>query len=184
MKKLTRADRKKKYGIKNITELDKNTIAAVFRNINYYFNSGITFPMVGIPTFSLNSNSVFDHGGNCLFVRKDLASFFSREFLLGILCSKFMTYVIKNFINNTVNTEVNDIKKCPIPVCEDNYKNKIERLVKTIIKKQKEDASYPYHKDEQIELDDLINEIFGLDNERIVEVNNWYDRKYPYLRRN
>jgi len=183
LKTLTIAQRKISENNKNITESDKKKIASRFQNVEYYFLPGITFPMVGIPTFSLNSNSIFDHGGNCLFIKKGYRKFFSNEYLLGILCSKFTTYIINNYINNTVNTQVNDMKKIPIPICSLDYKNKIEILVKSIIKNQKKDLNYSYQKNEQSSIDDLVYEIFGLDNNLIDEINNWYSRKYPYLRK-
>ena len=108
----------------------------------------------------------------------------SVNYLLGILCSKFIRYVARHYINNTVGFQVDDAKKIPIPICEKSQKQEIEKLVKEIIKKQKEDPDYNYQDHEQIEIDKLVYEIFGLDKELIDEVETWYARRYPKLVRN
>jgi len=182
IKTLTVDERNEIDGVDNIVKFG-DKVASRFQNVDYYFKSGITFPKAGmyVPTFRLNSSSVFDSGGNCLFVKKDIGIFLSNEFLLGILCSKLIRYILKNFINNSVNMQVDDIKKLPIPICDKVDKIKIEKLVKTIIEKQKKDIAYDYHKHEQREIDSLVYKIFELDVVLIEEIENWFIRKYPKL---
>ena len=91
---------------------------------------------------------------------------------------------MKNFLNNSINSQVRDIEKNIIPICEKSQKQEIEKLVKEIIKKQKKDPDYNYQNHEQIEIDNLVYEIFGLDQELIDEVETWYARRYPKLVRN
>ena len=43
---------------------------------------------------------------------------------------------------------------------------------------------YDYASNEQIEIDKLVYEIFGLNKEDIQEVENWYARRFPKLVRN
>ena len=93
-------------------------------------------------------------------------------------------YLLKTFVNNSINIQVDDVKKSPIPICEKSQKQEIEKLVKEIIKKQKKDPDYNYQNHEQIEIDNLVYEIFGLDQELIDEVETWYARRYPKLVRN
>ena len=90
----------------------------------------------------------------------------------------------KKFIKETVDAQVDDMKKMLIPICEKSQKQEIEKLVKEIIKKQKKDPDYNYQNHEQIEIDNLVYEIFGLDKELIDEVETWYARRYPKLVRN
>ena len=85
------------------------------------------------------------------------------------------------FVNNSINSQVEDVKKNIIPICEKSQKQEIENLVKEIIKKQKKDPDYNYQNHEQIEIDKLVYEIFGLDQELIDEVETWYARRYPKL---
>jgi len=81
----------------------------------------------------------------------------------------------------TLSSQVEAIKKNIISICEKSQKEQIEKLVKEIIKKQKENPNYSYQDHEQIEIDDLVYEIFGLDQELIDEVETWYARRYYNL---
>ena len=154
MKTLTIAQRMRNDGIKKIPRsYYETTLASTFRNLGYQFKHGITFPKVGIPTFRLNAGGIFNTGGNCLFVKKEFEGYFSNEYLLGILCTKLNVYIIKNFINNTVNTQVDDMKKIPIPITDKHTKEKIESLVESIITQLNKDPDYPYDENEQIEID-------------------------------
>jgi len=186
IKTLTIADRKRHYGEKNILKSDEGNVASRFQNIEYNFKDGITFSKAGIytPLFRVSTGAIFNDGGNCLFVYEKYQSFFTIPYLLGILCSKLQKYLLKTFVNNSINIQVDDVKKSPIPICEKSQKQKIENLVKEIIKKQKKDPDYNYQDHEQIEIDNLVYEIFGLDQELIDEVETWYARRYPKLVRN
>ena len=181
MKTLTIAQRKskswrQKAGVKKSYE---TTLAAIIRNPSYYFKNGITFSLIGMysPTFRINSNSIFDVGGSSLFIKDKLKMTISIEYVLGILCSKLNRYIMKNFLNNSINSQVEDIKKNIIPICEKSQKQEMEKLVKEIIKKQKKDPDYNYQNHEQREIDNLVYEIFGLDKELIDEVETWYARR-------
>lgn len=183
LKTLTMADVKRYYGINDLNDSDERRIASRLQNVEYYFREGITFSPTGIyaPIFKVASGAVFDHAGDCIFVKKPFEFFFSNELLLGILCSKIIRYIQKSFLNNSVSVQVDDIKKTPIPICSNKQKMLIEKLVTAIISKQHEDPNYPYQKNEQIELDEILYNSFGLDSNLIDEVENWYDRKYPKL---
>ena len=76
------------------------------------------------------------------------------------------------------------IKLIPIAIGQKHLETKIEKLVSVIINKQKKDLNYPYQLNEQKEIDKLVYEIFGLDQELIDEVETWYARRYPKLVRN
>lgn len=180
MTTMTISERDKFYGKPTSTN---NKIASRFQNIKYYFKQGLTFSITGLyaPTYRINSGSVFDVKGSCIFLTSEYKKMFSTEYVLGILCSKFCRYVQKNFIHNTVDSQVDDIKLNPIPIIAKSLQEKIENEVKNIIKKQKKDLTYNYQNFEQIKIDKLIYEIFGLNDETIEEVEDWYVRKYPKL---
>ena len=137
--------------------------------------------MVGLysPTFRLNSGAIYQDMGSCIFPK-----FISLKYLLGILCSKFCKYILKCFIINTVASTTDSIKLIPIAIGQKHLETKIEKLVSVIINKQKKDLNYPYQLNEQNEIDKLVYEIFGLDQELIDEVETWYARRYPKLVRN
>ena len=50
-----------------------------------------------------------------------------------------------------------------------------------IITNQIKNSRYDYANNEQIEIDRLIYEAYGLKEEDIHEVENWYARRYPKL---
>ena len=183
MKTLSVAQRKKLYNETPIYDKDHDIVSAVFRNTSFYFNTGITFSTTGLyaPTYRTNSSSIFDNKGSCIFLKNEFKNVFSIEFLLGILCSKLIRYIQKNFIKNTVDSTTDDIKENPIPITDKVSKNKIEKLTTQIIKNQKKNPTYDYQKIEQIELDAKVYEIFGLKNNLIDEVENWFSRRYPKL---
>jgi len=183
MKTMTIAERKKLDGDKDIKKSDRERIASRFQNVEYYFKPGITFSPTGLyaPTYKLNSSSIFDHAGDCIFIKPEFETFFSNELLLGILCSKFMRYVQKTFINNTVSVQVDDVKKNPIVICNRTTKLKIEKLVNSIITKQNNNPTYDYQNYEQKEIDQIIYTEYGLSSVLREEIEDWYDRRYYKL---
>jgi len=61
---------------------------------------------------------------------------------------------------------------------------KLEVFVEETIQKQKQNFRYDYASNEQIEIDRLVYEAYGLNQEDITEVENWYARRYPNLKQN
>jgi len=177
IKELTIAERKKFYGDTDIKKTDGIKIASRFQNVEYYFKRGITISIRGIysPTFRLSSGGIFDVMGSCAF-----SFVLTNEYLLGILCSKLAKYITKCYLNNTVAIEIEELKKFPLAVNNNNLAKKIEIVVKKIITNQKKDKNYDYSKEQKI-LDELNYELYGLDRTIIEEVEDWYDRKYPKL---
>jgi hypothetical protein len=57
----------------------------------------------------------------------------------------------------------------------------IEQYVEAIINKQKQNPRYDYASHEQIEIDRLVYEAYGLNENDTQEVENWYVRRYPKL---
>jgi len=178
IKTLTVRDRKRSEGQKNITESEEDKIASRFQNIEYYFKRGITISVRGLysPTCRLNSCSIFDVMGSCLFNK-----YLSDEYVLGILCSRFCKYMINCYLNNSVAVEVEDLKKIPIVMNNKLNKKIIEDFVKKIIKKQHKDTDYNYRDNEQLEIDETVYDMYGLDTELIQECEDWYHRRYPKL---
>jgi hypothetical protein len=165
----------KKEG-KSIKEHYKATICGVIRNADTYFNEGITFSRTGVyaPTFRLNSTTVYDTEGCTIFINK------SKDILvyLGLLSSKLSKFLSKVFIGHTVHCQVDELKELPVLLVAPSG---IRQQVQAIIKKQKRSQHYDYASNEQIEIDRLIYEAYGLNDEDIAEVENWYARRYPKL---
>jgi hypothetical protein len=177
MKTLTIADRKREQGKeKDITPKNENQIAAVFRNTNTYFKEGVTLSYTGqyAPNLRFNSGSLFDVGGSSIYAQ-------NMDELIGIFNTKFVKYFAKNSIDHTVNFQVDEVKNIPY-VLLDNYKKaKISETTNTISSKQRLEQFYDYASQEQLEIDQLIYEAYGLNKQDIKEVENWYARRYPKL---
>jgi hypothetical protein len=141
----------------------------------FYFHRGITFSHTGFysPTFRFSSGGVFDTAGSCLF-----SSFAPTEAMLAILNSRLILLAFKSFINHTVNTSEDPLKELPILV---EHPPQLAEHVKSITKKQRRDPRYDYATAEQLEIDRLIYEAYGLDEADIREVEDWYPRRYQKL---
>jgi hypothetical protein len=146
-----------------------------FQNIETYFKQGVTFSPTGVyaPTFRIHLPSVYDKEGSCIFCDSiDL------NYQIGIFCSKLTKYYQKNVVNGTVHSMPGDIIEIAFVL------GKNPQLIDTvskIIHQQKIDPRYDYASHEQIEIDKLVYEAYGLNAEDIAEVENWYARRYPKL---
>lgn len=150
-----------------------------FQGSGLYFKEGMSYSDTGIysPTFRLSHGGVFDQKASFIF-----SDYLSREFLLGVLCSKLIKYFVKIFINHSVSAQVDSIKEIPIAIPTDEQRQEIEDKVKEIISHQRLNPSYDYYA-EQEELNRMVNRLYNLSKEQIQEVDDWYDRRYPKLRR-
>jgi len=99
----------------------------------------------------------------------------NRDGTLGLLNSKLFKYFAKSFINHGVHVEVDDVKQIN---CHSQYSNLIAPVRRLCIK-QKSDANYDYASNEQLEIDKLVYEAYGLNDADIREVEDWYVRRYP-----
>lgn len=59
--------------------------------------------------------------------------------------------------------------------------NMILDQVSSIRQEQRKVPRYDYASNEQIEIDRLVYEAYGLNEDDIREVENWYARRYPAL---
>lgn len=162
--------------LRNRVQRKSGNHKATIRNENFWFRGGITFSLSGqySPTVRINSSALFDNGGSTIFPNDPADT----NFLLGILASKIGKYIFKNYIDHTIHAHVDDFKEMPIPVIRNP---RIQELVYVIIQKQKSNLRYDYMINEQKEIDKLVYEIYGLNNEEIREVETWYARRYPKL---
>jgi len=87
-------------------------------------------------------------------------------------------YVYKTFINHTISSHVDSIKRLPC-VLKPKTLERLGELTGRIVAKQNADPHYPYHRYEQKEIDALVFELYGLNGEDIREGELWYCRRYP-----
>lgn len=158
-----------------ISEKQNGKIASRIQNKKYYFFGGLTWSDAGIysPTVRLSGDGVFDVKGS-----KIVTNLFDTYFLNGILTSKFIRYWIKTVNNHTISTQVDDFRILGIPI---EVKDEIINKVKSIIENQKKNPRYNYFANEQKEIDQLVYELYGLNEEDINEVETWFARRYPKL---
>lgn len=109
----------------NNGEKIRNAPRSILRNQDFYFIEGITYSASGSKGVSfryLEKDSLFDVGGSCIFPKMDLISY---EVLLAILNTSLISY-ISNCLNPTVNIQVGDMQRFPIPKIQD------DRMLKTL----------------------------------------------------
>lgn len=148
------------------------------RNPEIHFKKGLTFSWTGkyAPTFRVAHLGVYDQSSSAI----QNIQIFSIEELLGILNSKLVKYQIKNYIDHTVNSDIGVISSVALPIDECLERSLISDLVKKILKKQMKNKKYDFSQEEK-EIDSLVYKMFGLDKKEILDVENWYKRRYPKL---
>ncbi len=161
---------------------DKDSVSEMMRlighrhdNPQYYGLEGLTFSPTGVyaPTFRYNSASVFGHKGSNIFINS-----YSINTSLAILNSKFYKLLLKAFIVHGVDATEKPNSENSIPI---KINNEVESYVSKIVQNQKSNPRYDYASHEQIEIDKLVYEAYGLNAEDVQEVENWYARRYPKL---
>jgi hypothetical protein len=120
----------------------------------------------------LSHGGVFDQKGSCIF-----SDFFEPEYLLGILSSTFLKYLVKSFINHGVDAQLNDL---PIVIPTASERKQVIRVVTDIVAAQKKNSAYDF-RPKLVELDKLVCSLYDLSQSEMAEINSWYRRRYPAL---
>jgi len=155
------------------------TIASRLQNTQFYFRHGITFCYTGFyaPNFKISSGGIFDVGGSSCFDHT-----FKTESLIPVLCSKLNRHFAKTAIDHTVNYQVDEFKQLLVhATLSSDVRDKIETLCQQIVQKQITTPRHDYASNEQIKIDRIVYESYGLNEDDIQEVENWYVRRYPKL---
>ena len=153
-------------------ELHSDLANREFRFIE--LNKQISFSTTGqyAPTFRISTGLIFLNKASRLFsINSNPIEW------IGVLNSKLFRYFTTNFSNHSVEFGIEDLKSLILKkdcISDDN-------LILSIISKQKENPRYDYASHEQIEIDKLVYEAYGLNAEDVQEVENWYARRYPKL---
>jgi hypothetical protein len=155
-------------------ENERTQLCSVLRNIELSFLPSLTSSRVGqySPTFRIGSLSAFDSGCSNIF------SIMDEKLLLGKLTSRLFKFLLKSCINHTVNSQSDD----NLEVFVDLTPNMdVINLVNQIIKEQKVNQSYDFASCQQLELDYLVYKTFSFNWFDVIELENWYARRYPKL---
>ena len=154
----------------------KDQLCAVIRNADSYFTFGITYSPTGIysPSFRRSCCAVFGNKGSTIFPNsKSLDS----GQLLGVLSSKVFKFCLKPFRAHTIESPEQGLADTQVPWPLPN----VFQLVNCIITNQKSNPHYDYASNEQLEIDRLVCEAYGLNETDIREVEDWYARRYSKL---
>lgn len=154
---------------------DNTRICSRFQSVEYSFLEFLTYSRTGIyaPTFRLGSGACFDSKSNSVV-------FVNPHFGQVITSSKTFKTIYKNFHCHTVQAEANIMLEFPFLTYLDNLESAI-LLVKKIYEQQRLDSKYDYSSNEQLEIDYLIYQAYGLNWSDVREAENWYARRYPKL---
>ena len=157
--------------------IDEINSASGLRNKTRYFEEGISFSESGVysPVFRYFSGCLFANSCPVIFLKNKEYVFY----ILAILVSTLIRYILKNYLNHTVHTLLEDIRDIPISntIFE---QEKLSIIISNAIEKLKNEPSA----DRSLfisEIDKLVYEAYGLNAEDIEEVENWYARRYPKL---
>lgn len=96
----------------------------VVKNEEYYFKAGLTFTLISARALAVRKmpqGSIFDVGGSAIFAAED------EDFLLAYLNSDLATAFARD-INPTINYQVGDLKKIPVPQTDRTIRAKLAEL--------------------------------------------------------
>lgn len=144
----------------------------------HYFTDALTYSFLGVysPTFRLGNGGVFDVGGSPVS-----SNFYpDKKVLLGVLASRLLRFLFRAYLNHSVNLQVEEVNAAPLVKLEQT-EQQLSTLVEKIIDCQEEDLAYDYATNEQLEIDYLVYQAYGLNEADIREVEDWYARRYPKL---
>jgi len=165
--------------MKNLTigERDRtsdNRICSRFQSVEYSFLNFCTYSRTGIyaPTFRIGSSAAFDSKSNSIIFNNYLLG-------LSVSNSKVFRYLYKVFLCHTVQAESEIM--LDFPFIQNEIVQNVVNITIQIVNSQKSNPRYDYASHEQIEIDKLVYEAYGLNAEDVQEVENWYARRYPKL---
>ncbi len=149
-----------------------------FQNSKYYFQEGIVCTVTGLyaPNYYLSFGGIFGHKANLILpFDKGLT-----KFLLILLSSHIIRYLSKAFICNTVDFSTDYFKDIPVVVPTLEQLQRAKNICDSVIQLKKEhygERGLTAKMENLVE--PFVNELYGLDNEDILEVQTWFKRRYP-----
>jgi hypothetical protein len=99
-----------------------------WQGYEYFFKEGLFISRggTGNPVIRYAPPAVIDNSGGIYI---PTSSKVSARYLNGILNSNYIQHIIREFINGTVNTQIQDMRVVPVVIPTEKQKNKIESLV-------------------------------------------------------
>ena len=146
----------------------------VVRNPQFYFNEGFCWTNVLMPTNEeskyikcrLKGKSVNDVASMSLYNKYSKTS---NLYFVALLNSKFMYNYLKEFINNTVNLQINDFRQLPIIIPSDeqieqlnSITNKAITIKRSIYSSGSSEIKNKELSDLQQELDECVAKLYNI----------------------
>lgn len=146
----------------------------VVRNSRFYFKNGFCWNNNLNENYSnikcrIKDKSVYDVASMSLF---DVMTSIPSYFLVSLINSSLCGYIYRNFLNNTVNVQINDIRMLPVVVPTKEQLENCKELFDQAVSIQKKFFDNIIGEDErdkvlqvvQNKIDDLVCEIYGIEN--------------------
>ena len=136
----------------------------VVRNQMFYFKEGFCWsntlnPYARLLKCRIKSKTINDVGAMSL--TSTIESVISNEEIVCLLNSNFVFDYYRNFINNTVNIQINDIRQIPVKILRGEEKAKLTSLFYTAFDMRKSNRlSADEEKNIQSYLDNAIYDIY------------------------
>lgn len=135
----------------------------VVRNPQFYFREGFCWnnllnPNARLLKVKLKGESVNDVGSMSLYTTNIL----SNKYIVALLNSNILFDYYREFINCSVNVQINDIKQLPIIIPTKGLASSIELLADKAIKKKQESANANLESIE-VETEDLIKILYSIE---------------------
>ena len=137
----------------------------VVRNSQFYFNEGFCWTNVLMPTNDeskyikcrLKAKSVNDVASMSLYNKYDNTN---NAYFVALLNSSFMYNYLKEFINNTVNLQINDFRQLPIIIPTKDQLNELTELTMTAKKLRISGANTTELQVLQQKLEVIVNKMY------------------------
>ncbi len=150
----------------------KGTGMPVVRNPQFYFREGFCWTNVLNPNAKMiktriKLKSINDVGSMSLY---SIFLLLPNYYLVCLLNSKFIFYYYRNFVNYSVNIQINDIRQLPIIIPSNEQLNTFQNIFNRAVKIQKNKFAGKIAEDEaekqldiiQIELDKKVEELYDV----------------------
>lgn len=166
-------------------------VAARLQNLAYYFRAGLTFSWAGAysPTFRLHGPHPFDHGSSCVFARGGCAQSWTIEEQLAILNATPTRYLMRVYINHTVNFGIDDLKLVPMVRADRLRDCGIDvhaiscEIVSSLQAANREGATLDHATlvEHTRAIDEAVCRALGLNDSERAEIADWFRHRYPAL---
>jgi len=135
------------------------------RDMNLHFREGLFASRGGTGEYKSKvryiNNAAVDTSGVALIPTTDRTH---AMYLLGLLNSDTMRYIIDEFINSTVNVQIGDMRLLPVPIPTEKEKQEIADLVEKAIEIQKGKTDGTLEEIKTL-IDERVKDVYGIDVE-------------------